>query len=98
MIGLETAIRKLVKVDNLQKQNKTTNNGKNINNYIAHHKEDLVTIITYLCSLASETQAKWTELVFSQTGKKKTTKTRMKIVIYYVNDEKSNTKSVILIF
>ena len=40
MIGLETAIRKLVKVDNLQKQNKTTNNGKNINNYIAHHKED----------------------------------------------------------
>ena len=71
MICLETAIRKLVKVDNLQKQNKTTNNGKNINNYIAHHKEDLVTIITYLCSLASETQAKWTELVFSQTGKKK---------------------------
>ena len=52
MIGLETAIRKWVKVDNLQKQNKTTNNGKNINNYIAHHKEDLVTIITYLCSLA----------------------------------------------
>ena len=102
LIGLETAIRKWVKVDNLQKQNKTTNNGKNSNNYIAHHKEDLVTIITYLCSLASETQAKWTELVFSQTGKKKTNKkttmTRMKIVIYYVNDEKSNTKSVILKF
>ena len=102
LIGLETAIRKWVKVDNLQKQNKTTNNGKNSNNYIAHHKEDLVTIITYLCSLASETQAKWTELVFSQTGKKKTQKnptmTRMKIVIYYVNDEKSNTKSVILKF
>ena len=98
LIGLETAIRKWVKVDNLQKQNKTTNNGKNSNNYIAHHKEDLVTIITYLCSLASETQAKWTELVFSQTAKKKTTMTRMKIVIYYVNDEKSNTKSVILKF
>ena len=74
LIGLETAIRKWVKVDNLQKQNKTTNNGKNSNNYIAHHKEDLVTIITYLCSLASETQAKWTELVFSQTGKKKNKK------------------------
>ena len=98
LIGLETAIRKWVKVDNLQKQNKTTNNGKNSNNYIAHHKEDLVTIITYLCSLASETQAKWTELVFSQTGKKNPTMTRMKIVIYYVNDEKSHTKSVILKF
>ena len=52
----------------------------------------------YLCSLAWETYAKWTELFFFAQTRKGNTRIRIKFDIYFVNDEKVLQKQGVLNF